>query len=558
MSQTAKNEPALHSAYHWESTTPDAVYLTQPVGKGAVVELTWKQAMDQARRMAAHLVSLDLPPRSHIAIFSKNTAQWILADVAIWMAGHVSIPLYPTLTADTIAAILDHSESRLVFIGKLDDWDAMKAGIPDSLDRIILPLAPDTAGPTWEEIIAGTEPMTESPRREADEMATIVYTSGSTGMPKGVMVSFGSMAISSRGLAETLQVSPEDRMLSYLPLAHVFERWIVETTSLIHGFHVYFAESLTTFVADLRRAKPTLFVSVPRLWLKFQLGVFAKVPPKKLAFMLKVPILNNKVRKKVLGNLGLEHVRFAGSGSAPIPASLIQWYRDLGLELLEGYGMTENFAYSHVSNPGRARVGYVGSPYPEVEHRISEEGEIQVKGPGSMMGYYKEPEMSAEAFTEDGFLRTGDRGEIDGDDRLRITGRTKELFKTSKGKYVAPAPIENKLVIHPALELARVGGSGFPQPHAIVMLSDEARASLGDPAARAAMGDSLAALLEEVNASVDHHEQLGFLSVVAESWQIENGFLTPTMKLKRGRIEDVYGDQVEGWYEAKSSIVWPS
>ena len=389
-------------------------------------------------------------------------------------------------------------------------------------------------------------------------MATIVYTSGSTGMPKGVMVSFGSMAISSRGLAETLQVSPEDRMLSYLPLAHVFERWIVETTSLIHGFHVYFAESLTTFVADLRRAKPTLFVSVPRLWLKFQLGVFAKVPPKKLAFMLKVPILNNKVRKKVLGNLGLEHVRFAGSGSAPIPASLIQWYRDLGLELLEGYGMTENFAYSHVSNPGRARVGYVGSPYPEVEHRISEEGEIQVKGPGSMMGYYKEPEMSAEAFTEDGFLRTGDLGEIDGDDRLRITGRTKELFKTSKGKYVAPAPIENKLVIHPALELARVGGSGFPQPHAIVMLSDEARASLGDPAARAAMGDSLAALLEEVNASVDHHEQLGFLSVVAESWQIENGFLTPTMKLKRGRIEDVYGDQVEGWYEAKSSIVWPS
>ena len=248
-----------------------------------------------------------------------------------------------------------------------------------------------------------------------------------------------------RGLSEFLNSHPGDRMLSYLPLAHVYERFVGQAQSLYAGFPLFFAESVDTFLQDLQRSRPTLFASVPRLWLKFQIGVFQKVPPEKLNRLLKIPILSSIIKKKILKQLGLDQVRFAASGSAPIPKEVIGWYRSLGLELLEGYGMTENFAYSHVSRPGEIRPGYIGSPYPGVEHKFSEDGEILVKSPGTMKGYFKMPEENKIVFTEDGFLHTGDLGSIDEMGRLKVTGRAKELFKTSKGEYVAPAPIENLL-----------------------------------------------------------------------------------------------------------------
>lgn len=546
----------LEQVYHWEKNHPDRVQFTQPMGNGVVKEITWKQAVDEARRMAAYLRAQDFPEKSHIAIFSKNSAYWIIADLAIWMAGHVSIPLYPILAPDTIKYILEHSESKLVFVGKLDGFDDMKSGLPDDLPKVAMPLSPKTDYKHWDEIIKEHEPITDNPTRDGEEMATIVYTSGSTGRPKGVMISFNGMAISAQGVGTRLQISENDRMLSYLPLAHVLERMLVETHSLICGFQVFFAESLNTFVEDLRRASPTLFVSVPRLWLKFQLGVFKKTSAKKLATMLKIPIIRGIARKKVLTGLGLQNVRFAGSGSAPIPPELIQWYRDLGLELLEGYGMSENFAFSHCSKPGMARVGYVGNVYPGVEHKISDEGEILIKSPSNMMGYYKLPDKTAECFTEDGFLKTGDRGELDDQGRLKITGRVKELFKTSKGKYVAPAPIENKLLVHPLLESACVAGSGHPQPHAVVMLAEEHRPKQGDSSARIGWEKELIAHLDEVNSTLDHHEQMQFIAVVNDEWKIENGFLTPTMKIKRNVLEETYAPHLDAWYEKKSKVIW--
>ncbi len=547
---------ALDLALHWERTTPDAPYLTQPVGGGQVQTLTWGEALTEARRMAAHLVSRELPAGSRIAIFSKNCAHWILADLAIWMSGHVSVPIFPTVGADSVRYVLEHSESVLLFVGKLDVWEAAKAGVPDGLDCIAFPLAPDTPYPRWDDVLDGVEPLGDFPARKAEELATIVYTSGSTGTAKGVMLSFGAMASSAGGLGDDLGISSDDRMLSYLPMSHVFERWVVEMGSLAYGFQVFFAESLDTFVADLRRAKPTLFVSVPRLWQKFQLGVHAKMPAGRLRFLLKLPIISGIIRKKVLTGLGLECVRYAGSGSAPIPPQLIEWYRALGLELLEGYGMSENFCYSHASRPGHARVGYVGTAYEGVECRISEEGEIQMTSPGLMMGYYKEPELSAAAFTEDGFLRTGDRGEIDAEGRLKITGRVKELFKTSKGKYVAPAPIENRLQTHPDVEITCVGGSGQPQPHAVVVLSPEVREQLADPATRAQLEASLGEHLAAVNGQLAKHESLAFLAVAKGDWTIENGMLTPTMKIKRHSIEETYAPSADAWYGAKSPVVW--
>ncbi len=546
----------LDDAYHWEKTMPDRVWMTQPIGEGKVETYTWAQGMDQVRRMAAHLKTLGLEPGSQIGLISKNCAHFILADLAIWMAGHVSVALYPTLNADTIEYILDHSESKLLFVGKLDGWSEIKKGIPNDMPCISFPLAPPNDYETWDSIVAKTEPLQGTPRRKPEEPAIIVYTSGSTGRPKGVMHSFEAIARSVEGAEEIFHATPDDRMLSYLPLAHVFERFCVETQGLRSGMQLFFAESLDTFVADLNRAQPTIFVSVPRLWLKFQLGVFQKMPPEKLARLIRIPLLNRVVKKKILTGLGLQNVRLAASGSAPIPPDLIQWYRDLGLELLEGYGMSEDFAYSHATMPGGARVGYVGSPMPGVDVKISDEGEILIKSPGCMMGYFKQPEMTAECFTEDGYFKTGDRGERDEQGRLKITGRVKELFKTSKGKYVAPAPIENLLNNHPEVELCCVTGSGNPQPYALILPAEELRPKLEDPAERSRFEGELNTLLDRVNREVEAFERLQFLVVVKDPWAIENGFLTPTMKIKRSTIEDNYGPMSEGWYAAGKRIVW--
>lgn len=542
------NKLPLDMVYHWEKAKANSVYMTQPIGDGKTVDYTWGRAVDEARRMASYLKSLNLPEKSRIGLISKNCAHWIMTDWAIWMAGHISVPLYPTLNADTVNYILNHAECEVVFVGKLDDWDMMKPGVPESVRCISFPLSPPNDFETWDDIVAKYPPLEENVQRDADELATIVYTSGSTGKPKGVMLSFYNMAYAAEGGMEVLGVSSEERMLSYLPLAHVFERTFVELASLYAGFHLYFAESLDTFVQDLQRAQPTLFLSVPRLWVKFQHGVLQKLPKKKLDRLLKIPVVNKLIKKKILKGLGLDKVKLAGSGSAPLASDVLDWYRNLGLELLEGYGMSENFAYSHMSKPGRSRTGYVGESAPGVETRISPEGEIQIKSPATMMGYYKDEEKTRETFTEDGFLKTGDKGEIDEMGRLKITGRIKEIFKTSKGKYIAPAPIENRLMSHDAIEMVCVSGANQTQPHALVMLAEESRPKMADEAFRKEIEESFKKLIADVNKTVDPHEQLAFITVMSDEWSIENSFLTPTMKLKRNVVEDAYQEQVENWY----------
>ena len=546
----------LDAAYEWEREYPDRVYMTQPLGDGNVVDYTWAETMDQARRMAAHLRSLDLPANSHIGLISKNCAHFIMCDLAIWMAGHATIALYPTLNAATIAYILEHSEARLLFVGKLDDWEGMQDGVPADMPKIALPLAPPNTFPQWDDIITQHEPIADNPSPPADQLALMCYTSGSTGQPKGVMHTFASASQPARFLTREMGITSEDRVLSYLPLAHVMERCTVAFASLYSGSHIFFADKLDTFVEDLRRARPTLFISVPRLWLKFQLGVFQKFPEKKLARLLKIPLLGRMVRKKVLDGLGLAHVRLAGSGSAPIPEELIQWYDTLGIHILEGYGMSEDFAYSHMSTPELRKAGYVGVPCGDVETRISDDGEIQIKSPGDMVGYYKAPEMTAECYTEDGFFRTGDCGEYSPEGLLKITGRLKEIFKTSKGKYVAPVPIENLLNCDSHLELSCVSGPGRPACYATVQLAENLRPRIADQAFREEITPALEALLAQVNEQVEEYERLQFLAVVRDEWDIANDFLTPTLKIKRNVVEAAYSDYLDEWYASGKKVIW--
>lgn len=561
MTQVAPELLALQRLYHWEKTDPNRVVLTQPMGAGAVQEFTWAEIGDQVRRMATYLQSQGWEPGSKVAILSKNCAWWMMSDLAIWMAGHVSVPLYPTLAAETVRQILTHSEAKACFIGKLDGWDGMKPGVPAGLpciSYVLSPLDAIQAYEGWEAICGRHEPLQGEPTRGADELATLIYTSGTTGMPKGVMHSFGNFAWAIDSGVKRIPLSGEDRMLSYLPLAHVVERMLVEHGWLRTGMHVFFAETLDTFAADLQRARPTIFFSVPRLWVKFQQGVHQKMPPAKLQRLLGIPLIGGIVRRKVMKALGLDQCKFAAGGAAPMPMALMQWYSQLGLNINEGYGMTENLALSHITEPGKNQQGTVGPTYAGVQHRLDPDtGEVQMRSQALMQGYYKEPEKTREAFTEDGWLKTGDKGTIDKQGLLRITGRVKDLFKTGKGKYVAPSPIEDKLVMHEAVEACVVTGANLGQPLGIVMLNADAVARVkADAAARTELEASLTNHLKGINATLDPHEQLQCIVVVTTAWTVDNDIITPTFKVKRNRIEDLYARHYEAWEATGKKVVW--
>ncbi len=572
----------LEHVFDHEVALADRVYLTQPVGGGSVVDYTWARVLDESRRMAAHLRARGLAPGARVAMLSKNCAHFVMAELAIWMAGCTTVAIFPTETAATVRYVLEHSEASLLFVGKLDDWPAQAPAVPEAMPCIALPLAPPSARErldNWDAIIARTNPLPGRPVRAPDELAMLMYTSGSTGEPKGVMVPFESISRAAEGIrADTRARVGEDvpsRMLSYLPLAHSFERSWVQAASLVDGrTQVFFAESIDTFLQDLQRARPTLFISVPRLWLKFQQGVFAKLPPRRLERLLSVPLLGRVVARKVRAGLGLDQVVVAGSGSAPIPPELIAWYRRIGLPLYEGYAMTEDNSYSHSSNAASNAPGHVGVPLPGVEVRIADDGEILIRSPGRLSGYYKRPDLDAQAFTADGYFRTGDLGERRPDGLLRITGRKKELFKTAKGKYVAPAPIENLLNADPAIELSMVSGVGREAPFAIVVLDETLRAQVGRAAGSSAHGDAgsqpdaavratrarvagaLEALRARTNATLADHARLRMIVVAREPWTIEGGCLTPTMKIRRTRIEASLAAHIDAWYADPATVQW--
>ena len=562
MSKSPADMLALQRFYHWEKATPERIALSQPMGQGQMKDFTWAQVADQTRRMAAHLKAQGWEPGSKVAILSKNCAWWLMTDLAIWMAGYVSVPLYPTLAPETIRQILLHSEAKACFVGKLDGWEGMKSGVPADMRCISYPLSPADAVanyPGWDAICARTQPLAGQPVRAEDELATLIYTSGTTGKPKGVMHTFGNFAWALNAGIKRIPMTGEDRMLSYLPLAHVVERVLVEHGWLRTGMRLYFAESLDTFAADVQRARPTIFFSVPRLWVKFQHGVHHKLPEPKLKLLLSIPIVSGLIRKKVLGALGLDQCRIACGGAAPMPVALLGWFRKLGLPVNEGYGMTENLAVSHLTVPGTNQEGSVGPAYEGVQVRIApENGEIQMRSPAVMLGYYKEPVLSREAMTDDGWLRTGDKGHIDAQGCLHVTGRVKDLFKTGKGKYVAPAPIEDRLVMHDAIEACVVTGANLGQPLGIAMLSPDAVNALAKPGARESMEASLAAHLKAINATLDPHERLQCLVAVSTAWTVDNDVITPTFKVKRNRIEDLYAANYENWEASGKRVIWHS
>jgi len=552
-----EDDLALQCLYRWERERPGQIFLTQPFDGGKLREWTWAQAADEVRRIAAYLRAQHWEPGTQIAILSKNCAWWIMADLAIWMAGHVTVPVYPSLKAQSVRQILEHSEAKACFVGPTEEKENAALGIPEGVARISFPTARANGFPEWDAIVASTPPVTGNPSFAADDLATIIYTSGTTGAPKGVMHRFGALSFFAATATQMLGLTAEERVISYLPLAHIVERVGLEGTAILAGYHVFFTEGLETFLTDLQRARPTIFLSVPRLLLKFQQGVFAKIPQDKLDKLLRLPIVDRYTKRRILRQLGLNTVRRAACGAAPLPTEILLWYRNLGLDLVEGYGMTEALI-THLPKPGCVRPGYVGPALDGVEAKVSDLGELLVKSPMNMMGYYKDLQGTQAAFTDDGFIRTGDVVHLDPDGQVKIIGRVKEQFKTSKGKYVAPAPIESKLMAHSAVDACCLMGAGLPAPFAVVLLSADARKRCSTADEQRAIEASLLAQMEHVNAQLDPHERVKFIAIADGPWTVGNGLMTPTLKIRRSVLEGRYQAFVDDWARHSSPVVWES
>jgi long-chain acyl-CoA synthetase len=524
----------LEMLYHWEDTASQTVYLQQPVD-GRIDRFTWLQTADQVRRVAGSLNAMDLPPGSHIAILSKNCAQWFITDLAIMLAGHISVPIYSTAGGGTIRYVLDHAQCPVIFVGKLDNTAEQVAAIPTGVVKLAFPYPDIPADKSWLELLS-CEPCTERPVPSLESVMTIIYTSGSTGNPKGVVHTYNSICWAAKNSLVEMGVDANDRILSYLPLAHITERVLVEVASFYSGMRIDFIQSLETFSRDICNTKPTLFLSVPRLWTRFQMGVLSNMPQKKLDFLLTIPIVKNIVAHKIRSKLGLDKTRLCASGSAPISPATLKWFLQIGVQISEGWGMTENSAYGTCCVPFRVdKIGSIGRAYQGVDIRITDEGEIQVKGPCNMQEYYLEPDKTTAVFTDDGFLKTGDKGTIDSDGYIKITGRLKDIFKTAKGKYIAPVPIESKLMGNPLIEQVCVTGAKLKQPIALIVLS-----VIAQKQDKVKTEKSLLATLSIINSELESHAVLDRIVIMRDDWTVENGLLTPTLKIKRHLLEDKY------------------
>ncbi len=535
---------------YWHKEDPDFIFLRQPINR-KFIEYSRQEAYDQALAVAGALHKMGLKKGDHVALLSKNCAHWFMADLAMMLGGFISVPLYPTLDAKSINEILVHSESKAVIVGKLDDYDKQKDGVPHDIPHIGIELYGIEEQYSWEKLLQEDTSDFEPPGLDPEELITIMYTSGTTGNPKGVMHKVKSFNTLGSKSMEALKVTPNGRYFSYLPLSHIAERIGIQIGSIYCGGCVSFPESLDTFAEDLASVKPNLFMAVPRIWQKFQEKILDKFPQKKLDRLISLPLLGNIIKKKIRQKLGLDQATHVYAGAAPLAVSLMEWYDKLGINILQAYGMTEDCIMSHFNIVGSNKFGTVGPPLPGVVSRLSAEGEVQVKNDALMVGYYKEPEKTAEMFTEDGFMKTGDKGEFDHDGYLSITGRLKDQFKTDKGKYVTPAQIEMKLSKNTDIEQVCVVGKGIAQTIAL-LVPCEAGKALDEQA----LEQSILATIDEVNPTLMAHEKVAKAVVMKEEWSIDNGLMTPSMKVRRSRVEDIHHDMYKTWFNEEGRFIY--
>ncbi len=544
-----KFDSPLAAFLHWEKNTPENIFLRQHIN-GQLKTYTYKESGDEARRIATAINTHNFPAQSKIALLSKNCAHWMLSDLAIMMSDNISIPIYPTLKAETIQYVLEHSEAKAIILGKLEDYESQKSAIV-GIPKISVELYGINDGTTWESLITQNEPIQNPPELKPENLFTIIYTSGTTGKPKGVMHTVASFTNASNMFVGNLKLPNPPNFFSYLPLSHIAERIGIEIGGIYRGASITFSESLATFASNLEATQPDLFFAVPRIWAKFQEKILQGMPQKKLTKLLRLPIIGSIVKKKIKKKLGLSKAALIYSGAAPIASSLVHWYKKLDITILQGYGMTEDCILSHSNTPDANRIGSVGKTTNGAKAKLDPEGEICILNDCLMKGYYKNPEATAEAFDSEGYLRTGDIGEFDHDGFLTITGRAKDQFKTDKGKYIAPAPIELELSKCSEIEQVCIVGMGIPQPILLVVLSEE-----GTKKSKENLSECLIKAIRDINPTLEKHEKIIKAVIMKEDWTVANGLMTPTLKIKRSQVEKIHMPMYKSWFDAEEKVIF--
>ncbi|MGL4830767.1 MAG: AMP-binding protein [Vibrio sp.] len=544
--------PPNEMLLRWAQERPNEVYLKQIINR-QFVEFTYAEVADHALRLVSALRALGAVPGDRIALISKNCAEWFICDLAMMLGDYISVPIFPTAGSETIDYCLEHSESKILIVGKLDDNKATAHVLAERSNLISISLPYPSAAKCqyeFQTLIKQHQPSEERPIHFDDKLMSIVYTSGTSGQPKGAMLTYGAFTWSAQQLINHIGIQEGDRLFSYLPLAHITERVYIFGSSIIGGVLTAFPESLDTFIEDVKMHRPTLFISVPRLWTLFQQRIQDKLPPKKLNILLKIPFINSLIKRKLADGLGLDQARVLGCGSAPVSPALLEWYRSVGLNITEAWGMTESFAYSTINYPFRAnKIGTVGNAGPGIELKIAADEEIMVRSKGLFAGYYKNDTATAESFDNEGWLHTGDIGSIDSEGYLTIQGRKKDTFKTAKGKFVAPVPIEKKLFEYSRVEMMCLIGSGLPAPILLVIPHQFPDFD------RTRYERTVQKVISRMNTELESHEQIKGVLMIKEPWSIDSGILTPTLKIKRHVLEKKYHDIGQNWPKGQL-VVW--
>ena len=554
------NEKYNFKFYDWEEKLRDKPFLRQPFGDKWEV-YTWGEAGVMARKLATGLKSLGLPKGSHIGLMSKNCREWIIADLAIIMSGYVSVPFFPNLKSHEIKNLLEFGDVKALFMGKVEDWDEIKKGISESMPIIAFPHYENNSkidrGYQWNDFIEKHQPQQENYHPNVDDIWTIIFTSGTTGNPKGVVLNFDINQ--NTDVMYTRDYNPlcvdfdgNNSFFSYLPMNHIAERIAIEFTTFKHGGVISFTESIDSFVKNLSEVQPSVFFGVPRIYTKFQLGILSKFSQKKLDLLLSIPFISSLIKKKMQRALGLSKAKVVISGAAAMQIAQRNWFRKIGVNITIGYGMTENCAIT-TQLPGAnfSKPGSVGKVQPNVEIKIDEESEeILMRGPYVMLGYYNDPETTNNTI-KNGWLHTGDKGKIDSDGHLYITGRVKDTFKTSKGEFIDPAKIEALFGEVEYFGQMCVVGLGVPQPIMLVNISD-----IGKKLSKEELINELEKKLETVNSEIFNYLRVSTIVICKNEWTPQNEILTPTMKIKRGNVDKMYMSEYNNWHNSSDKIIW--
>jgi long-chain acyl-CoA synthetase len=571
--------------------------------KGFYVDISWNDMYRMVRNLALYLLSVGVKKGDRVGLFSPNRPEWWIADLAILAIGGVNVPIYATNSADESRYILANSGSKICFAGTEDHLDKIieaKKKVPGLKMIIVI----DDVKSSNKSVITLAEAMKkgESYKKKDDldkrtktikphDLATIIYTSGTTGDPKGVMLTHDNFISDARQIQNDFRDYIEDThvLLSFLPLSHSLERTSGYYFALFAGCKVAFAEDFGKVVDNMNEVRPTFIISVPRLYEKIHSVILSRLPEasaaKRLMFKLamdtakknlpyvceektapgllglRVKLFDKLVFSKFKKGLGMDRMEFAVSGGAPLSVSDAEFFIGMGIKILEGFGLTETTPVTNVNLPWKLKPGTVGPALSETKVRISDEGELQIKGPQVMKGYYKNPKATAEVFTKDGWFKTGDLARIDEDGYVTITGRIKDIIVTAGGKNISPQNIEGSLKASKFIEQVAIIGDRRKYLAALIIpafdtLTKWAKSKgiqFTDVNDLVTNKDVNKMIADEISAHMKNYarvEQIRKFTLLNAEWTQDSGEITPSLKVKRRVVEDKYKDIIEAMYPA--------